>query len=286
MITVIGYDYRHTEKADMTIDHFPDGTPHITCEKIKGVRRYRIDWRYENDEELFQVMCLKDKIDTFSPSSVSLYLPYIPNARMDRVKDSWDVFTLKTFCNVVNSMKFDKVIVLDPHSNVSTALLDRVVVIQPKSCIEWAIEMLRRSQIGNLLLFYPDEGAMKRYSGLINREYTFGIKRRNWTTGVITDLEIENKEIVNGRDVLIVDDICSRGGTFYHSAKKLKALGANRIFLYVTHCEKTVISGDMYNEDELITAIFTTSSIHNNMIDPLNKIITMKCPDALKEENK
>ena len=112
-----------------------------------------------------------------------------------------------------------------------------------------------------LLMFYPDEGAMKRYSGMVNLPYAFGIKRRNWDTGVIEGLDVAGAvDQIAGKDILIVDDICSRGGTFYHSAKKLKELGANDIYLYVSHCENTILEGDLLKGD-LIKKVYTTDSI-------------------------
>ena len=108
---------------------------------------------------------------------------------------------------------------------------------------------------------YPDEGSMKRYSGMIKEPYVFGVKRRDWATGKILGLDIiGNSDLVKGQDILIVDDICSRGGTFYHTAKKLKEMGAGDIYLYVTHCENTVLEGDLL-EGDLIKQMFTTGSI-------------------------
>ena len=102
---------------------------------------------------------------------------------------------------------------------------------------------------------------MKRYSGLVNEPYAFGIKKRNWETGTIEGLDVAGAvDLIKGKDILIVDDICSRGGTFLHSAKKLKELGANDIYLYVSHCENTILEGDLLNGD-LIKKVYTTDSI-------------------------
>lgn len=117
------------------------------------------------------------------------------------------------------------------------------------------------------MLFYPDEGAMKRYSGMINKPYCFGVKNRDWETGKILSLSVLGQpEEIYGRDVLIVDDICSRGGTFLHSARKLKEIGAKNIYLYVTHCENTILEGECLDEvyrldGDLIRRIYTTDSI-------------------------
>ena len=67
-------------------------------------------------------------------------------------------------------------------------------------------------------------------------------------------------DLIYDCNVLIVDDICSKGGTFYHSAKKLKELGAKNIYLYVSHCENTILEGDLLTSG-LIEKVFTTDSI-------------------------
>ena len=113
----------------------------------------------------------------------------------------------------------------------------------------------------NLLLFYPDEGAMKRYSGMIDRPFCFGIKNRDWQTGKIKDLMVSGEiDSIKDASVLIVDDISSRGGTFYHSALKLKELGAKELYLYVTHAENTILEGNILKGD-LFKKVYTTESI-------------------------
>jgi ribose-phosphate pyrophosphokinase len=124
-----------------------------------------------------------------------------------------------------------------------------------KGYIRKAVEMS-----GAEAMFYPDEGAMKRYSDQSEKPYAFGMKKRDWQSGKILGLDIVNAENIVGKDVLIVDDICSRGGTFFHSAKALKAAGAKSVSLYVTHLEETVTIGDLPGSD-LIDHIYTTESI-------------------------
>jgi ribose-phosphate pyrophosphokinase len=102
---------------------------------------------------------------------------------------------------------------------------------------------------------------MKRYSGDFQMPYAFGMKKRDWETGQILGLDLVNKEAIIDKSVLIVDDICSRGGTFYHSAKALKAAGAKSVSLYVTHCEGTITTGDLAASDGLVDHVYTTKSI-------------------------
>ena len=239
-------------------NHFPDGTLLMKCDPNKHAVS-TITWQYESDAELFALYSLKKHLDCIAPGyNTYLYLPYIPNARQDRVKTNEDIFTLKYFAEIINSLKFKKVFVSDPHSYVSEALINNIEVVSPKTFIDQTVNNIGTD---NLLIFYPDEGAMKRYSSMAERSYAFGIKKRDWETGKILGLDVSGDiDSIAGRDVLIVDDICSRGGTFYYSAKKLKELGANKIYLYATHCENTILKGELLGSG-LIEKIYTTDSI-------------------------
>lgn len=241
--------------------HFPDGTLLTKFDPTNEAFNWKdgicVSWRYENDAELFTLICIKRHLDHFFGGDIhiNLWLPYIPHARMDRVKNNDEVFTLKYFCEVINSLHFNIIHVLDVHSNVALALLDNVVEWKPTSTIERVKE-----DCGAQILCYPDEGAMKRYSADLPYRYTFGLKKRDWATGKIERLDLVYDEVVRDKDVLIVDDICSKGGTFFYTAKALKEAGANNIYLYITHCETSVFDGEMINSG-LISKIYTTDSI-------------------------
>ena len=251
--------------VEINSTNFPDGT--LLMKLPLAIKpSYEVQWYYENDTELFKLICIVRHLREKYPSAgIDLIMPYLPNARQDRVKNCEDVFTLKYFCEIINSLKFDTVFVKDVHSNVSLALLDRVIEIKPWDYIEKTINEIYDNYLPDddtLMLFYPDEGAMKRYSNGLNLPFAFGVKRRNWETGKIEGLDLMGEvDMIAGRNVLIIDDICSKGGTFYHSAKALKAAGAENIYLYVTHCENTIHEGELLKEDSLIKHIFTTNSI-------------------------
>ena len=231
---------------------YPDNTllMHLPEKLENGL----IIWNYENDAELFTIICIRKH---YKHLPMSLYMPYMPHARMDRVKNPTDVFTLKYFCETINDLEFFAVYIEDPHSNVSEALLNNVQVVTAQAHIEDAIEKIADE---DFVMCYPDEGAMKRYSGMVGKPYSFGVKRRNWEDGKIEGLDLMYPEVVADKNVLIVDDICSRGGTFYHTAKALKAAGAKDVYLYVTHCEMTIFNGDLLTSG-LVKKIFTTNSI-------------------------
>lgn len=247
---------------EFQLNKFPDGSLRLSHKPLITRELTIIRWNFESNEELVALMFLVRHMRDNGVKSISLEMPYVPNARQDRVKDYGDVFTLKYFCEVINSMNFSSVIISDPHSYVTPALINNVRVVYPISNIVMARERVANiCDDGDIVMFYPDEGAMKRYSRYSNGKYAFGIKNRDWATGKIMSLDVAGcADEISGKNILIVDDICSRGGTFTHSAAKLKELGANRIFLYVTHCENTIEEGTVLS-DGLIERVFTTDSI-------------------------
>lgn len=244
----------------VSLGSFPDGTM-LLKQEIPEAERITISWFFENDRETPALLYLANHLRAHGKEDLHLYMPYIPNARQDRVKNSEDVFTLKYFAELLNSLHFKTVTVLDPHSAVSEALIQNVIVQTPQGFIEKAIRRIQETEGELPSMFYPDEGAGKRYAGMISLPYAFGMKNRDWRSGRILELDAAGDvACIAEKNVLIVDDICSKGGTFFFSAQKLKELGAKNLYLYITHCENTIHEGELLRCG-LFEKIFTTSSI-------------------------
>ena len=247
------------------VEYFPDGTQRLKLMSAGG-DKVTITWNYENDSELFTVISLAKSYKNVG-KRIFLKMPYIPNARMDRVKSDSEVFTLKIFCELINQLGFENVSVLDAHSNVSLALLDNVHQMDIADIIKRAaLDKLPKDTI----LYFPDEGSKKRYAEIFpDYKYVIGMKMRDWNTGKIQGLDI----IANGVDikektVLMVDDIISYGGSMYYSALKLKELGVKDIYAYATHTELSVLDenkGTLIKllNDGTVKKLFTTDSIYN-----------------------
>ena len=92
------------------------------------------------------------------------------------------------------------------------------------------------------------------------KECSFGVKERNLKTGEIIKYDIVGGDM-KGKDVIIVDDLCSGGGTFVEAAKALKEAGAKRVYLAVTHCELNIFNGAILRENSDIEKVYTTDSI-------------------------
>lgn len=265
-------------ETKVEVGHFPDGTQ---CLKFPVDALWSglsdmpimISWYYDSDEELFTLACVVYWVRRSRGSKriIKLYMPYVPNARMDRIKNVNENFSLKVFANFINSLGFDDIQVYNAHSNVSEALINNIYNEMPNGDVNYCINSYKPD-----VIFFPDEGACKRYSDLKSVKESglpviFGIKKRDWKTGKILGLDVVSDIDIKGKKILIVDDICSAGGTFKFSAMKLKELGASDVALYVSHCEDNIQNGDLLKTD-IISKIYTTNSILH-ITDPKIEVI-------------
>jgi ribose-phosphate pyrophosphokinase len=175
---------------------------------------------------------------------------------MDRSEDG-SPFTLKYVANFINNLKFDYVEIVEPHSDVTCALVDRSL---PRyinyQLIGRVIEEVGFNPQNDYIVF-PDAGAQKRYT-MRFPNVLVGNKKRDFTTGNILGLDIVGDINNVGTKAIIVDDLTSKGTTFVKTAEKLIDLGMEEIYLLVAHAENTMFKGELF--DGLIDKIFTTDS--------------------------
>ncbi|ELY3804018.1 ribose-phosphate pyrophosphokinase [Cronobacter sakazakii] len=167
-----------------------------------------------------------------------LELPWLPYARQDRHMQPGDSFALKVFARQLNTLGFDKVIVLDPHSEAAAAAIENLVAIPQEHCLLQSKTLERALKAGELMLVAPDAGALKKIHAVAQaagvHEFAILTKQRNVATGELTGFRLVDGD-VKGKAVLIVDDLCDAGGTFIGSAQVLRDAGASSVSLYVTH---------------------------------------------------
>lgn len=279
------------------VNKFPDGTQCLVKfdenlfnnDGTNITPYYEIVWLYESDEELFTLMCVTEHIREHCIYSnntlINLVIPYVSNSRMDRTYSKSEIFTLKHFAKFINNLKFNKVGIFDPHSNVTIALINRVSVMDNvlTECVRASLFNIADNFEGetfnwsDIAIYFPDEGAYKRYKNLFDtntRNIIFGKKVRDWETGKILGLEVYNdkgekvtEDDVKGKTFLMIDDIISYGGTLAYGADKLKELGAEKIYAYASHTENSVLDQEKGTflkrlENGTIEKLFTTNSIY------------------------
>lgn len=253
---------------------FPNGETRVDGEAILQAAtepRNMVVLKYESDGDLIKLMFVKRFLDDHRLRA-SLLISYMPYSRMDRVEGA-SVFTLKYAASFINSLDFEEVTVIEPHSDVTMALLDRSQAKYPS--IELLEQVIRNTGFDaeEDYLFFPDAGAQKRYAKVKGFNQLVGFKVRDFQTGQIQKLDVVGDVAKPGFKAIIVDDLCSYGGTFLLSAERLKELGASEVFLLVGHCEKSVFQGKIPGSS-LLDRVFTT----NTMLDesPIDKIQIMK----------
>lgn len=263
---------------------FPDGSLcllDLNSSLLYPNKNYEIVWLYEGDYEIFMLICIVKHLRSkmYNNVSFNLTMPYVVNSRLDRTHSDNEVFTLKYFAEIINDLKFNKVVIVDPHSIVSEALIDNVCVLRPSNIISNAINKMRSLNEfkRELVIYFPDDGAYKRYKDMpCFKDFNciYGKKERDWETGKILGIEIYDKngskltnEIENC-NVLMVDDIISYGGTLAYSADKLKEMGAAHISAYATHVENSVLDEEKGTllkryKDKIVDTVYTTNSIYH-----------------------
>ena len=244
--------------SNMTVSQYPDGTPMVA----KPERKYAQDkfhtmiLRPTTMESFYTGLFLADALEERGEKIKHLVLPFVPGARQDRLNPVGDyLFTAKSVARAINERKFDRVTILDPHSNVITGLIDRARVT-PFALI-----------VGNYNSNYdaiiaPDAGAGSRareWADLMGTVAGHGIevvqalKHRDVDTGKLSGFEVS---VEKGKNYLVVDDICDGGGTFVGLGNKIIEQGATAD-LFVTH---GIFSKGTAKLNEIYGLITTTDS--------------------------
>jgi ribose-phosphate pyrophosphokinase len=209
---------------------FPDKTSQVWKIDENYIGAFNlIEWTFESESELMHVAQLKELVTSFyANAQVSLYLPYLPYGRQDKIVSNDATFALTTFANLINSLSFSSVSMVDPHSDAALKLIKRSVAITPFKEIFDIIEKTETT------CCFPDKGASTRYGGLNAQCGALVLdKVRDQLSGEITGLSVIGN--VQPIRYLIIDDICDGGRTFIEAAKALYAAGALEVNLYITH---------------------------------------------------
>lgn len=238
---------------------FNAGEPHIKIkEDLQDHTSVMITVRVKTFNDFGFMLVAIDALKRMKVKSVQLMLPYFPGARQDRIMTVGEPLTVKVYADLVNNFKLDKVMVYDPHSEVTAALINNVEVVNNYGFIGEVIK-----EYEDIVLVAPDGGALKKiYS---TAKYLGGIqvvecgKSRNVKTGELSGFKVYEDDL-KGRTCIVVDDICDGGGTFIGLAKELKKKNAGDLILAVSH---GIFSHGFEDLLSLYEKIFTTDSFCN-----------------------
>ena len=238
--------------------HFPNGESYVSKQLPVMVDNNVLEFTYRSDSDLVQLGIFKGMLSDLGHPKVELIIRYLPYSRMDRDNEVY-AFSLKYVAQFINILNFTKVTVIEPHSNVSLALL--VNSVAHYATIDMLGQVDEFDAVDYVLL--PDAGSVARYGKLTNflpENILVADKVRNFTTGNIESLKITTPGAIKRREcphIAIIDDLCSKGGTFLWAADELRKLwGGCRVSLIVGNCEDTIHRGKLLKSN-IITNVYT-----------------------------
>lgn len=249
--------YGTENNIDYNFFTFSGGEPHIKIiSKLENVTEVTITHRIQSFNDIGTLLLATNALKNMGIKKLHVVLPYFPAARQDRLMVSGEPLSVKVYANIINAQNFESVTVFDPHSEVTPALLNNCRIIDNHKFIERITQQLS----DNLLLISPDGGALKKIykvaAYLQNYEVVECSKSRNVRTGQLTGFKVYADDL-QGKDCLIVDDICDGGGTFLGLAKELKTKNAGNLYLAISH---GIFSKGFDELQKHFTKIFTTDS--------------------------
>jgi len=235
---------------------FNGGEPHLKIKTaLSSTEEVTITARIRAFNDLGFILLASDAVRRMGVQKIHLLLPYFPAARQDRVMVTGEPLTVKIYANLINQCQFETVTIVDPHSEVTAAVLDNVQVIDNHRFVEKCLE-----QITDYQLISPDGGALKKVYKLSQflggKPVVECSKRRDVNTGNLTGFTVYADDL-EGKNCVIVDDICDGGGTFLGLATELKKKNAGDLILIITH---GIFSKGLEKLSEHFSKIYATDS--------------------------
>jgi len=233
-----------------------------------------LKWQSQND--VMGLLLIVDALRRIKRDiKLVLNIAYLPYGRQDKTYKEGEAASLKVFANLINSLNFHKVLIIDPHSDVALALIDNSEEVSVNSYIEQAYLAMHNADFDadNFYIVSPDAGAYKRLSKLKfidrdNLDMLVCTKKR--INGNVVGTDILNYRLIKPNrsadfharnKYLIIDDICDGGATFLGIARAIYKYDSNAtIALYVTH---GIFSKGISELKSVIKYIITVNNMNN-----------------------
>ena len=214
---------------------FPDGESKVTLGKIpkKSVILVVQSTYPPVDTNLLQALSIISQVRKISSRTFAI-IPYMGYARQDKQFLSGEVITMSVVAKMLQSAGAKKVIVVDIHSN--TALNHFNIPTENISAVPELANYFKKLNLKNPLVVSPDVGGSsrsKKFASLLKTDFIVLKKHRDRKTGSVS---IQTAKMdVQGKDLILVDDIISTGGSIIKAAQFLKKQKCKRVFVACTH---------------------------------------------------
>jgi len=215
---------------------FPDGESKITLKgKFQKNKIIVIQSTYPPvNENLVQTLSIISKAKEFGTEVIAV-IPYMGYARQDREFLPGEVITMKVIANLFKSVGTSRIIVVDIHSMIGLKYFN--IKSSNVTAIPDLAKYFSKLKLTNPLVVSPDHGGKIRaeeFAKILNTEFITLEKQRDRKTGKV---KIKAKKIdgISGRDLILVDDMISTGGSIIKATEFLKKQKCKRVFVACTH---------------------------------------------------
>ena len=215
---------------------FPDGESKITLKgKLSKSKSIVVQAIYPPVESnLLQALSLVSKAKE-SSNEVVVVIPYLGYARQDREFLPGEIVTMKVLGKLFKGAGASKVVVVDIHSKIG--LKHFKIKSENISAIPDLVGYFKKIGLKKPLVVSPDQGGKQRakeFADEFGSEFIALKKQRNRKTGKV-QIKTEDLDEVRNRDVILVDDMISTGGSIIKATEFLKKQKCNRVFVACTH---------------------------------------------------
>ncbi|MCV0410736.1 ribose-phosphate pyrophosphokinase [Nitrosopumilus sp.] len=214
---------------------FADGESKITLNgKLSKKKSVVVQSIYPPvDTNLIQALSLISKAKEVS-SQVIAVIPYMGYARQDREFLPGEIVTMKVIGKLFKGAGASEVIAVDIHSLIGFKHFR--IKTRNLTAIPDLVQYFKKLSLKNPLIVSPDQGGKKRaqeFAQEFGSEYIALEKKRDRKTGKVK-IQTKNVDVV-GRDLILVDDMISTGGSIVKATQFLKKQKCNRVYVACTH---------------------------------------------------
>lgn len=247
------------ELGSVEIKNFSDGEIYVHYEEsIRGRDVFLIQSTQPNGDNWLELFLLIDAAKRASAGRITAVIPYFGYARQERKDQPRVSIAAKLMANMLTTSGVDRVLTMDLHASQIQGFFDVPVDHLYGSAI--FTDYFKKQNLDNLVVVAPDVGSVKMarsYAKRLEADLAIIDKRRP-TQNVAEVMNIIGE--VEGRNVLIIDDMIDTAGTLTNAANALKAAGALKILAAGTH---PLLSGPAYDriENSALTSLLVTDTI-------------------------
>jgi ribose-phosphate pyrophosphokinase len=269
------------ELGKITISPFPDGETFVKIEEnVRGEDIFIIQpTSPPTNHNLMELFIIMDALRRASAKRITAVMPFYGYARQDRKDQPRVPITAKLVANLLVAAGANRVLTMDLHAQQIQGFFD--IPVDHLYAAPVMYDYLKKKNLTNLVVVSPDAGGIKMahaYSQTMEAELAIVAKRRKSAT------EVESMAVIgeiDGKNVLLVDDLTETAGTLTSAAAVLKTKGAKNIMACVSHALLND-TGIQRLRNSAIDELITTDTVQRPAIDGV-KITTLSVAGLLGE---